>query len=186
MKNLFFFFLFCLLFLKLPLYGQSEAAGEPSEHIEWISLEEAQQRSMKAPRKILVDVYTDWCGWCKRMDRDTYEKPEVIQYINEHYYAVKFDAEQKEDINLGDRTFKFIPNGRHGYHELAALMLENRLSYPHTVFFDEKLVKIVAIPGYRGKMEMMAFLHYFKNNVYKTDPNLDGYVETFIKKQDGK
>lgn len=155
----------------------NEAAGEP--HINWISMEEAAALANENPKKILVDVYTDWCGWCKRMDRDAYEKASVTNYINENYYAVKFDAEQKEDITLGGKTFKFVANGRRGYHELAAAMLNGRLSYPHTVFFDETLQKIAAIPGYRPEKELFAMLNYFHNNVYKSDPNLDAYIQKF-------
>jgi len=157
----------------------NEPEGEP--HINWISMEEAAERSATAPKKILVDVYTDWCGWCKRMDKDAYEKASVTNYINENFYAVKFDAEQKEDVVLGDRTFKFVANGRRGYHELAATMLNGRLSYPHTVFFDETLQKIAAIPGYRPEKELFAMLNYFNQNVYKSNPNLDSYIEGFGK-----
>lgn len=157
----------------------NEPTGEP--HINWMSMEEAAALSATAPKKILVDVYTDWCGWCKRMDKDAYEKASVTNYINENFYAVKFDAEQKEDIVLGDRTFKFIANGRRGYHELAATMLNGRLSYPHTVFFDETLQKIAAIPGYRAEEELFAILNYFNKDVYKSDPNLDAFVESFEK-----
>lgn len=157
----------------------NEPAGEP--HINWINMEEAAELSATKPKKILVDVYTDWCGWCKRMDVDAYEKASVTNYINENFYAVKFDAEQKEDITLGGRTFKYIANGSRGYHELAAVMLDGRLSYPHTVFFDETLQKIAAIPGYRPEKELFAILNYFHKNVYKSNPNLDSYIDSFGK-----
>lgn len=173
-------------FMSQPKTGENastlavnEPEGEP--HINWISMEEAARLSATQPKKILVDVYTDWCGWCKKMDKDAYEKASVTNYINQNFYAVKFDAEQKEDITLGDRTFKFVANGRRGYHELAAVMLNGRLSYPHTVFFDETLQKIAAIPGYRPEKELFAMLNYFNKDVYKTNPNLDAYVDAFMK-----
>ncbi len=180
MKTKLIFGTIALGLLLLTSFGfMNKPEGET--HINWISMEEAAELSMTKPKKVIVDVYTDWCGWCKKMDVDAYEKASVVAYINENFYAVKFNAEQKEDITLGDQTFKYVANGRRGYHELAALMLNNRLSYPHTVFFDETLQKIAAIPGYRPEKELFAMLNYFKNDVYKTDPNLDAYIANFGK-----
>ena len=62
----------------------------------------------ESPKKIFIDVYTDWCGWCKRMDKATFQRPEVATYMNEHFYNVKFNAEQKEDIEILGNNFKFI------------------------------------------------------------------------------
>src|SRR6187397_3084056 len=66
--------------------------------INWISLQEAEKLSKKQPRKIVVDVYTDWCGWCKKMDKSTFADAKTAAYVNKHYYAVKLDAETKEEI----------------------------------------------------------------------------------------
>ncbi len=155
--------------------------SEATEGINWITMEEAERVSKLDDKKIIVDVYTDWCGWCKRLDADTYSKAEVIEYINENYHAVKFNAEQKEPITLGGRTYKFVAQGRRGYHELAAQMLNGRLSYPQTVFFDDKLTIITAVPGYRKAPEMMGFLTYFNENIYKTNPNAQEYVNNYMK-----
>ena len=52
-----------------------------------------------------MDVYTDWCGPCKLMDKNTFQNPYVAAYVTEHYYAVKFNAEGNETINYYDNTF---------------------------------------------------------------------------------
>ncbi len=86
------------------------ANDEATEEVEWISFDEAIERNAKEPRMILVDMYTDWCGWCKRMDRDVYSKQEIASYINKKYYAVKFNTERyKEDIEFQGRVWKFVP-----------------------------------------------------------------------------
>ncbi|MGI9159610.1 MAG: thioredoxin family protein, partial [Saprospiraceae bacterium] len=77
---------------------QAPAVNEPTkkpveETIEWLSIEEAVEKNKLAPRKILVDVYTDWCGWCKRMDRDVYSKPEMIDYLSRNWVVVRINAE---------------------------------------------------------------------------------------------
>lgn len=88
----------------------------------------------KDKKKIVVDIYTDWCGWCKRMDASTFQDPKVIKAINKNFYAVKFNAEQKEDINFKSKVYQFVPQGNRGYHSLAAEITQGRLSYPTFVF----------------------------------------------------
>ena len=82
------------------------------EKIQWMSIEEAYALTLSEenPKKIFIDVYTDWCGWCKRMDKATFQNAEVAAYMNANYYNVKFDAEQRESVVILDNTFKFIRN----------------------------------------------------------------------------
>ncbi|MCS6832099.1 MAG: DUF255 domain-containing protein [Flammeovirgaceae bacterium] len=140
---------------------QPIALKNKKEVIEWLTFEEAVERCKKNPKKILIDVYTDWCGWCKKMDKDTYEHPTIATYINKHYYAVKFNAEQKEPVVFDNYTFKFIPQGRGGYHELAASLLQGQMSYPSTVFLDENLRLIQPLPGYYNAKDFDPILKYF-------------------------
>ncbi|MEZ4685817.1 MAG: DUF255 domain-containing protein [Bacteroidia bacterium] len=130
-----------LAFAFMPQKG-STATSKSETQINWVSMEEASELANTTPKKVLVDVYTDWCGWCKRMDKATYEDPKVVAYINEHFYAVKFDAEQHEDVVLGDRTFKFRADaGRRGVHELAVAMMDGKMSYPTTIFLMSNCVE---------------------------------------------
>ena len=68
--------------------------------VNWVSFEEAEALMAKEPRKIMVDVYTKWCGPCKRMNSQTFGNPTLAKYINENYYAVKFDAESPRSDHL--------------------------------------------------------------------------------------
>ncbi len=140
-------------------------AGE--EEIKWYTWEEAIQLSEKNPKKIFVDVYTEWCGWCKKMDATTFKDPAVVKFMNENFYAVKFDAEQRESIQYNGYTLKYIPSGNRGIHELAYSLLDGRLSYPSYVYLDEKQARITISPGYKQVDGMMKELKYIGEDHYK-------------------
>lgn len=142
-------------------------ATEPTK-IQWMSITEAYARNQKQPRKLLIDVYTDWCGWCKVMDKNTFHDPKVAAYVNQQFYAVKLDAEQREPITLGPQKFEFVPQGQKGYHQLAAALLNGQMSYPSIVFLDEKLGMIQPLPGYRDAKEFHLIATYFGDDHYKT------------------
>src|SRR5690606_2585124 len=83
--------------------------------IEWLSWEEVQEKSKFEKRKIFVDIYTDWCGWCKKMDQSTFSDEAVVEYINKHYYAVKFNAEYRNDITWNGKVYQYTRYGNRGY-----------------------------------------------------------------------
>ncbi|MBL7775322.1 MAG: DUF255 domain-containing protein [Saprospiraceae bacterium] len=143
---------------------------EPLVKVEWLSLEEAMEKLKTVKRKVFVDVFTDWCGWCKRMDESTFADPQVAQYLNDNYYAVRLNAEQQQDIVFNNKTYHFRRNGARGYHELAAELLNNRLSFPTVVFLDENLRTIQPIPGYLEASKLETILHYFGTDSHKTTP----------------
>lgn len=143
---------------------------EQNQRVKWYTWEEAMEKSKVQKRKFVVDVYTQWCGWCKRMDQTTFENDAVVSYLNSHYYPIKFDAETKADIDFNGKTYRFVKNGMRGYHELAAEITRGRLSYPTIVFLDENLDVIQSIPGYREPLEFEQIITYFGTNSHKKVP----------------
>jgi thioredoxin-related protein len=152
--------LFFLLLMSFQVQAQD---------IKWISWDEAVQLSQTdaKPKKIFIDVYTDWCGWCKKMDKDTFQHPEVSKYMQDNFYMVKLDAEGKDPIEYQGKTFKFVPSGRNGYHELAAALLQGKMSYPTVVFLDENRNMLSPVPGYQKVEPFMQIARYFGENIYK-------------------
>ena len=143
--------------------------GLAQERIQWMSIEEAYELTLteENPKKIFIDVYTDWCGWCKRMDKATFQNEEVAAYMNEHYYNVKFDAEQKEAIEMLGNTFEFVPQGGRGYHELAAALLNGKMSYPTVVFMNAKFEMLSPVPGYQEPTGFMQVARFFGDDIYQ-------------------
>jgi len=136
----------------------------------WMSFEQAVDRMEGKQKKLFIDVYTDWCGWCKKMDATTFSDPRVAEYLSENFYPVKFNAEQKEDITFNNYTFKFVANGRRGYHELAAALLNGKLSYPSVVFLNEKYEIIQVLPGFRKADEFLKIAKFIGDDHYLDTP----------------
>ena len=148
-----------LFFVGLLAFScNTEPSGSESDKITWLSWEEAQEKMKENPKMVFVDVYTDWCGWCKKMDRQTFTDPKVAAYMNDHYYAVKFDAEQKEPATYMGQTMNFRPGGRRGVHQLAVVLLNGRLGYPSFAYLDENMNRIHVSPGYKTAEQMLAEL----------------------------
>jgi len=133
-----------------------------------MSWEDAISQPVK--KKIVVDVFTEWCGWCKKMDKSTFRNPEIVKYVNENYYAVKFDAEYKNDITFKGKNYKFVKGGRNGYHELAAEILQGRLSFPTLVFLDENHAVIQPIPGFQDSGTFKQIMRFFAEDHFKHTP----------------
>ncbi len=136
-------------------------AAQAQDQITWLKFEDAIAANAKSPKMLLVDVYTDWCGWCKKMDNETFTDPKVVEYINSKFYAVKLNAEDTK------RTFEFM--GRtYNEAQMAAAMRVN--SYPNFVIIEPKLQNIAQLPGYRQPVEFLAALNDLIEKAFRVKP----------------
>jgi thioredoxin-related protein len=140
------------------------------EKIKWLTWEEAIEKSKKEKKKIFIDIYTDWCGWCKKLDKTTFAEDHIARYINANYYAIKFNAEMESSILLKGIDYKFISSGGRGYHDLAAQLLQGKMSYPSMVFLDEDYNLIQAIPGFQAVDTFEMIASYFGSNSHRSVP----------------
>ena len=156
---------FTLLLLSVFISAAPDQNSIPQ--IEWMTLEQAQLRRAEQPKKIFVDLYTDWCGWCKVMDRKSFRHPVNIELMNKYFYAVKFNAEKGDSLNFGGETYKLIQRpGRKPLHRWARKFgkTPKGLSYPTTVYFNEALQHIQTIPGYLDPHTLEKVLEFFGND----------------------
>lgn len=159
------------------------AQSEPKAEVAWMSIEEALEKSKVEKKKIFIDVFTDWCGWCKVMDRETFSDPEVAKLLNEKFYSVKLNAEtRKEDIVFQGTTFKYIETspGR-GVHQFAAALLQNQMSYPTVVFLSEELGMLLPLAGFKKPAEFHVWLTWLGTDAYKRVENIETYYKTEYK-----
>jgi thioredoxin-related protein len=167
MKTYSFAFFLTLLLLVLVASGFKNP-DKSSKSINWMTWEEVQKAQQTEPRKVFVDVYTEWCGWCKKMDKETLSHPQIVEYINLNYYAVKFDAETRSKIQFKGKEYKYIASGNRGYNELANTLLNGKMSYPSTVYLDDKLNLLTAVPGYLNPPTLDAILTFFNEGYFLT------------------
>lgn len=140
------------------------------ERIQWLTWEQAQARQLIEKRKFLVEMHTSWCGWCRKMEKTTFAEEGVAHFINRYYYAIRFDAESRTPVTIKGKEYVFVPDGLRGYHSLAAELLQGKMSYPSTVFLNEELQLIQAVPGYQHPADFEKMLTYFYTNSHKTTP----------------
>lgn len=146
---------------------QASASEEAPAEIQWMTWEEMMEAQKTERKKVFIDVYTDWCGWCKKMDASTFKDPTIVNFMNSGFYAVKLDAEMKEAIEFNGFTFvNPNPNGKRSTHQLAASMLDGRLSYPSFVILDENLARQHIIKGFQQPETLLGILLFFKTNEF--------------------
>lgn len=177
--------LFVLVFFSLVLVSNSKAQQKvEASPIKWYTIEEAQTLAAKQPRPFFVDVYTDWCGWCKHMMRTTFSNPDIAKYIQNNYYPVRYDAETTDTINYKGKRYinsDFVryqaalaknpntPRKTKFTHDLAKTILQGRLSYPTIVYID-KQGKENPVSGHMDVNKIQPFLVYFAENLNVSTP----------------
>jgi len=138
--------------------------------ITWLSIEEAIKLNKETPKPIMIDVYTDWCKWCKVMDESTFQDPAMIEYVNQHFYAVKLDAEQKETITLNGNSYAYQQMGKRGLHTIVIELLGQRPSYPSVVLLDKNMQQKKVLKGYQKTAQLMPQLkNYLKENLLSSN-----------------
>lgn len=136
-----------LMFVLLAVFALEASAQKNT--VKWMTWDEAITANKTTKKKIFIDVYTDWCGWCKRMDKDVFADSAVAAYMNANFYCVKFNAESKTDITYQNVVFKYKPDQK--AHDLAVTLLDGSMSYPSYVFLNEKEQRLTMIKGYQEK-----------------------------------
>lgn len=170
-----------LVFIVLKLLVISFIFTQSSSLVNWMSIEEAEKKQKEAPKTILIDMYTDWCGWCKRMDETTFNNPAIANYINTNFYPVKFNAESRDTVKYMDKTYINEGTGNRPSHQFAQMLMGGRMSYPTIVYVDDDF-RAYPVPGYMDPTRIESILVYFAERINKNCDYADfekDYKNTF-------
>lgn len=166
------FFLFLITFFSIRSFAQEKPK------VQWIDFEEAIAKAQKIPKKIFIDLYTTWCGWCIRMDKDTFSDSTIAAYMNENFYCVKFNAERNDSIQFMGHTFINPVDDKSKTHQLAIALLSGKMSYPSYAFMNEEQKMITVIPGYHKPKEFEVMLNFIGSDAF-VDTKFPEYQKTF-------
>lgn len=135
--------------------------------VNWMTLEEVSAKWQSEKKPVLIDLYTDWCGWCKVMDKRTYGNAKVSAYINEKFTPVKLNAETRKSLSWNGKAYEF--NARMGANDFAVWLTNGQLSFPTTVFIPAD-GEPQAIPGFLAPGEFELLVKYFGEGQYGKVP----------------
>ncbi len=148
--------------------------------VNWITFDEAYKKCKVSPRPIMIDVYTTWCGPCKMMSSQTFNHPAIAKYINDNFYAVKFDAETKDSVKFDKYVFVSSDiNNPKAPHQFAASILDNQLAYPSIVFLNNQIQRIDILKGFMPANQFDPIIHYYGSGDYQST-KWDDYQKTFV------
>jgi thioredoxin-related protein len=166
--------IYCLSFFFSGCNAQSPENKYDPNGIHWMSFEEAVKMNDAKPKRIFIDTYTEWCGWCKKMDASTFKEPAVIKYMNDNFYAVKLDAETKDTIHFHDKQFTYVADYK--TNQIAIDLMQGQMSYPTYTFLDGQYQLIYNLKGYQTNDQFLPTLKYFADEMYKNNIKLDEYL----------
>jgi thioredoxin-related protein len=139
-------------------HNDSDSQVQSKTSIEWLDLETAADRNKESKKLFFIDIYTDWCGWCKKMDQSTFMDSAVVAYMNTHFYAVKMNAESRNPIAYKEVLYEYKMFNGKGYNELAVNLLSGKMSFPSFVVLSKKEVKIGTLIGFQKPAELLLAL----------------------------
>jgi thioredoxin-related protein len=174
MKKLNFLSIITLMFvcsLFTTASANSSNTTTTDTDVKWTTVDKAIAEAKSGNKQfILVDLYTDWCGWCKKMDENTFTDAGVMELIKSNFIPVKFNAETADVVSFNGKSYSFTKTGMRGANQLAMDLgsIGGKIGYPTIVVLDANGNKLQAFPGYKDVETLTIILKYFQSGSYKT------------------
>ncbi|MBW7887276.1 MAG: DUF255 domain-containing protein [Bacteroidetes bacterium] len=145
------------MFLFVFTISASAQESKNPQKASWQTFNTGMQKAKTSGKKILIDVYADWCSWCKKMDAVTYADKKVQDYLNKNFVIIKLNAEASEKIQYSGQTISPM--------EFSQGMGIN--GYPATLFMTSSGQPITILPGYSEPDMFIHVLSFIAENQYE-------------------
>ncbi len=137
-------------------------ANQIFAQINTYTFEQAEKLSIENPKPFVIFIHTNWCKICKMMENTTFKNKDVIQNLNQNFYFISFNAEDKKEIQFHQNTFKFKPKGTNsGIHELAELL--SNQTYPTITILHPDYSIVTQIESFVNAKTLLKILENAKN-----------------------
>ncbi len=168
MKRLILFVLLCLFVWAPPECAAGKKTNPDTKQfgIHWLTHEQGFKKRLNEPKPIFIDVYTDWCKYCKIMESTTYKDRKIVQYMNRYFHAVKMNPEQEGNIEYDGKAYTL-----NQFVTAAGVQ-----GFPASIIFDKEGKFIFTLPGYHEADRMLKMLSYFKEELYKQKVPFEEYI----------
>lgn len=143
----------------LLLLAATMLLASAGAQVNWHTIDDAAQAKI-GTRIYFIDFYTNWCGWCKKMDRDTFSDPTVSKILNKYFYPVKFDAEGSKRVIWKGRVYPSASAARNGLHSFTTAILGRNIGFPTYAFLRADGSMLKSVPGYYKPEEFVVILWY--------------------------
>ena len=175
---LFSIFLLALLSMPSNTWAQKELSSKGIAQIEWMSLEDAVEQSKTKKKKLFIMVYGENCEWSRRMNKNTFSKTTIANYLNENYYPVLFDINKAQSVSFMGKEYNRVKKSGMSYHEFVAFITMGRMSTPTFVFFDENMRMLQPIAGYKDPNDLRLILMYYNEDLH-TQISWSRFIKTY-------
>jgi thioredoxin-related protein len=155
-----------LTILLLIVYaGKCNFCVGQTNTVQWLTLQELEIAQIKKPKKVIIEIYSKDCEWCKKFEREVLANPIITNYINLNFYLVKAELFDKKPVIFNSKKLL----STNGFHPITAEYLKGQvpISLPTQIFFDEKFTILNFLKGYNTPKNFESALHYFGGNHYQ-------------------
>lgn len=158
-------FLLLLSLLAIVAYGEEpkkenaeKDTSRSSAEIQWHDFNEGLELAKAEGKNVFIEFYTDWCGYCKKMDKTTFKDPQVIGMINKNYVPIRVNGDSRDTVDVDG----WITDERNLTRSEYGVT-----GYPTYVFLESDGAKITKLPGYQRSDRLLTVLDYLKSDLYK-------------------